>query len=86
MSNVITARVSDEVLVMIDRLANMNERSRSWIVAKLIESAASKQIELADFIQEGIDSIERGDFYTQEQMEAWFEERKASRTSRIAAE
>jgi predicted transcriptional regulator len=86
MSNVVTARVSDEILAMIDRLARTNERSRSWIVAKLVESAARKQIELADFIQEGVDSIERGEYYTQEEMEAWFEERKANRASRIAAE
>ena len=86
MTNVITARISDELLAMIDRLAKSNERSRSWIVAKLVESAARKQIELADFIQEGIDSIERGEFYTQEEMEVWFEERKVNRASRIAAE
>lgn len=86
MSNVITARVSDEVLAMIDRLARDNERSRAWVVAKLVENAARKQIELADFIQEGIDSIERGEYHTQEEMEAWFETRKANRSTRIAAE
>jgi predicted transcriptional regulator len=70
-NNVITTRVSDEVLAMIDRLAESRERSRSWIVAKLVEAAAAKQIEMDDFIQIGIDDIERGDFYTQEEMEAW---------------
>lgn len=86
MSNVVTARVSNEVLAMIDRLARDNERSRAWIVAKMVEDTARKQIELADFIQEGIDCIERGEYHTQEEMEAWFETRKANRASRIAAE
>lgn len=86
MSNVITTRVSDEVLAMIDRLARDNERSRAWVVAKMVEDTARKQIEFADFIQQGIDCIERGEYYTQEEMEAWFETRKANRASRIAAE
>jgi predicted transcriptional regulator len=86
MSNVITARVSDEILAMIDRLAKDNERTRAWIVARMVEDTARKQIELADFIQDGIDCIERGEYHTQEEMEAWFGTRKANRASRIAAE
>jgi predicted transcriptional regulator len=78
-NNVISARVSDEVLAMIDKLAQSRERSRSWIVAKLVEGAAAKQIEMDDFIQVGIDDIERGDFYTQEEMETWVESLKQSR-------
>ncbi|MBK6707291.1 MAG: ribbon-helix-helix protein, CopG family [Sphingomonadales bacterium] len=77
--NVISARVNDEVLAMIDSLAASRERSRSWIVSKLIESAVAKQIEMDNFIQVGIDEIERGDFYTQEEMEAWVESLKKSR-------
>ena len=86
MSNVITARVSDETLAMIDRLAAFEDRSRAWIVAKLVDGSVRKEIEFADFIQVGIDSIERGDFYTQDEVEAWFAAKKASRAGRIAAE
>ena len=86
MSNVITARVSDETLAMIDRLAAFEDRSRAWIVSKLVDASVRKEIEFADFIQEGIDSIERGDFYTQDEVEAWFAAKKASRAGRIAAE
>lgn len=78
-NNVISARVSDEVLAMIDSLAESRERSRAWIVAKLVEGAAARQIEMDDFIQVGIDDIERGDFYTQEEMEAWVALLKQSR-------
>jgi predicted transcriptional regulator len=60
MSNVVTARVSDEVLVMIDRLAVSRERSRAWIVSRLIEQAAKKQIEMDDFIQVGLDDLAAG--------------------------
>lgn len=71
MSNVITARVSDNLLSQIDRLAQKHDRSRAWVVAKLVEGAARKEIEFLDFIQEGFDAIERGEYYTQEQMEEW---------------
>ena len=60
MSNVITTRVTDDVLEMIDRLAASRERSRAWIVARLIEAAAKKQIEMDDFIQVGLDDLEAG--------------------------
>jgi predicted transcriptional regulator len=60
MSNVVTARVSDEVLAMIDALAASRERSRSWIVSKLIEVATSKQLEMDAFIQVGMDDIDAG--------------------------
>ena len=86
MSNVITARVSDEVLAMIDRIANSKDRSRAWTVAKLVQSAAERQTEFMDFIQVGLDDIAAGRVHTQEEMEAWFAARMANRASRIAAE
>jgi predicted transcriptional regulator len=86
MKNVVTARVNDDVLKMIDTLAAKRDRSRAWIVAKLIESAAREQIEFDAFLQVGIDDIEAGRFHTQEEVEAWWEARKASRSDRIAAE
>jgi predicted transcriptional regulator len=86
MSNVISARVSDEVLAAIDRLADSQERSRAWIAARLLETAVRKEIEALDFIKVGIDSADRGDVISQEEMEAWFEERSANRALAVAAE
>ena len=86
MSNVITTRVSDEVLTMIDRLSASRKRSRAWIANRLIEVAVSRQIELDDFVQAGIDSADRGDLISQEEMENWFEQRVAARALAIAAE
>jgi predicted transcriptional regulator len=86
MSNVITARVSDEVLAMIDQLATTRERSRAWITAKLIEEAARRQSEFDAFLQVGLDDLAAGRVHTQEDVEAWFTERKANRATRIAVE
>ena len=86
MTKVVTARLSDEVLDKVDQIAAIRNRSRAWILSRLIETAADKELEFRAFIQEGIDSIERGEYYTQEEMEAWFEERVANRERPIAAE
>ncbi len=86
MSNVVTARVSDEVLAMIDNLAKSRERSRSWITAKLIEDAVRRQSEFDAFIQVGLDDIAAGRVHTQDDVEAWFAHRIAKRNAQIAAE
>jgi predicted transcriptional regulator len=81
MSNVISARVSDEVLAAIDRLADSQERSRAWIVNQMVKNAAERQIEFDEFIKVGADAIERGEFYTQEEMETWVESLKYTRNN-----
>lgn len=86
MTKVVTARLSDEVLAKIDKIAAMRNRSRAWILSRLIETAADKELEFRTFIQEGMDAIERGEYYTQEEMEAWFEDLVANRSQPIAAE
>lgn len=86
MSKVVTARLSDEILDKVDKIAALRNRSRAWILSWLIENAVEKELEFRAFIQEGIDSIERGDYLTQEEMEVWFEERVANRARPIAAE
>lgn len=86
MTNVVTARVSDELLTMIDALATKRERSRAWIVARLIDAAAREQIAFDAFLQVGIDDIQAGRTHTQEEVETWWEARRANRPDRIAAE
>ena len=86
MSNVISTRVSDEVLTIIDRLASGRERSRAWIAGRLIEKAAKDAIAFDAFLQDGIDGADRGDVISQAAMEAWFEKRIADRGLAVAAE
>jgi predicted transcriptional regulator len=86
MSNVITARVSDDVLALVDHLAGARERSRSWIVSKLVEEGARRQAEFDAFIQQGEDDIKAGRFYTQDEMEAWWAQRRADRAPAPVAE
>lgn len=79
MSKVVTARIKDEVLADIDRIAEMRDRSRAWVLSRMIEKAVEHELEFRAFIQEGVDAIERGEYYTQEEMEEWVEGLKQSR-------
>lgn len=67
-------------------IAARQQRSRAWIVQKAIERYVAEEAEFLRFVQVGVDSADRGDLVSQEEMEHWFEARKASRALRIAAE
>jgi predicted transcriptional regulator len=58
---VITARVDEETLALVDRVSKAHNRSRAWFVARAIEEAARKEADFLAFVQEGIDAVERGD-------------------------
>ncbi|UVO51502.1 hypothetical protein M0208_13685 [Sphingomonas sp. SUN019] len=45
---------------------------------QVIARASEMDAELAAFVQEGIDSADRGELISQEEMEAWFEARRRS--------
>jgi predicted transcriptional regulator len=59
-SAVITARVSDELLAKLDRLAVAYDRSRAWMVNKLLDQAMAEEIAELDAIEEGIADSEAG--------------------------
>ena len=59
-SAVITARVSDEMLAKIDRLASAYDRSRAWMVSKLIDQAMVEEIAELEAIEESIAASEAG--------------------------
>ena len=81
-SVVITTRVTAEVAEQLDKLALRLGRSRAWVVEQAIKRYAKEELEYLAFIQEGVDSADRGELISQEDMEAWFE----SRRHRAAAE
>lgn len=58
---VITARIDEQTLALVDQVSKAHNRSRAWFAAKAIEEAVRKEAEFLAFIQEGTDAIERGD-------------------------
>ena len=69
---VITARIDEDTLQALDALATDQERTRAWLVAKAIKRYVEEETAFRAFIKEGEDAIDRGEYYTQEQMEEWF--------------
>lgn len=70
-TNVVTARVDSDTLDGLERLARYYDRSKAWLVAKAISQYVKDESVFFAFLKEGEDSIDRGDFLTQEQMVAW---------------
>eukprot|EP01035_Chromulina_nebulosa_P037657 gene37657-50841_t len=72
-TSVITARIDVDLSDRIDALAAKLDRSRAWIMSKAIERFVEEETAFRAFIQAGEDSIDRGEFFTQEEMEEWAE-------------
>ena len=85
-TSVITARLDSETIAELDRLAAACDRSRAYLISKAVNRFVEDERELRDFLKVGIDQADRGDLLSQEEMEAWYEARLASRTMAVAAE
>jgi len=72
-TSVITARLDEETLASLDRLSAAQERSRAWLIAKAVQCYVRGEIAFLDFVQQGTDEIERGDFLTHEELVAEIE-------------
>ena len=70
-STVVTTRLDPESTEALDALAERLDRSRAWIVAKAVAAYVKERTEFLEFVKEGEDALDRGDYYTQEQMEEW---------------
>lgn len=79
---VVTSRIDANLSDRLDKLATGLGRSRAWIVQQAIARYVDEESEFWAFVQEGVDSADRGELISQEEMEAWFE----SRRHRAAAE
>jgi predicted transcriptional regulator len=69
--NVISARVADDVLAGLDKLVQDYDRSRAWLVARAVKSYIEEETAFQAAMDEAELAIDNGDFYTQEEMEAW---------------
>ena len=77
MTNASTLMIAIEPGVA-DKLATLAQRrgvDASTIAAEAIARRVDEELEFLDFIQAGEDSIARGDYLTQDEMEAWFAQR-----------
>ncbi len=70
MTAAFTIRLDDEKLATLDALAADMDRSRSWIAAKAIESYVELNAWQIARIKEGIAQADRGEFATEEELDA----------------
>jgi predicted transcriptional regulator len=71
----LTLDLDAELLASLKAAAAWRDMSVDAYVRSVVDTATRMDIELAAFVQEGIDDIDAGRSYTQEQVEAWFEAR-----------
>lgn len=69
-SAVITARVNEETLQLVDRIASAQGRTRAWFVARAVQQFAEAESEYLAFVQEGIDALDNGDTVPHEEVMA----------------
>lgn len=67
---VITARVDQETLQLVDRIVLAKGRTRAWFVSRAVQQFAEAEAEYLAFVQEGIDALDRGDTVSHEEVMA----------------
>ncbi|BCB17471.1 CopG family ribbon-helix-helix protein [Bosea sp. ANAM02] len=70
MTAAFTIRLDDEMLAKLDALAADTDRSRNWIAAKAIQDYVELNAWQIAKIKEGIAQADRGEFATEEELDA----------------
>ena len=83
-TSVITARVDEDTLELVDRVAKAKGRSRAWFVANAVQLFAESEAEYLAFVQEGRDAIARGDFVPHDEAMAELDQLIAQQRARCA--
>jgi predicted transcriptional regulator len=78
---VITARVDEATLDLVDRVAKAHGRSRGAFAAAAIRRVAESEAEFLAFVQEGIDAADRGDLIPHEEVMAELDDMISRRTA-----
>jgi predicted transcriptional regulator len=70
MTSAFTVRVDDQTLKAIDDLCRQTDRSRNWIVREALRNYLELQAWQVAKIKEGIAAADRGEFATEEELDA----------------
>lgn len=81
-TTVVTARISEQLSDDLDRLAELRDRSRAWLVQKAIAAFVKEELELRVALAESDAQIDRGEYIAHEDLMA---EMKAEFGTRHAA-
>ena len=78
-STVVTTRLDAATTEALDALAERLDRSRAWIVAKAVAAYVKERTEFLDFIKEGEDELDAGQWISHEDLVREIEDRQAKR-------
>src|SRR3546814_17074072 len=57
---VISARVDEAMLDELDRIAAFHDRSRAWVIARLLQQAVARELEYVELIEPALDDVAAG--------------------------
>ncbi|WP_376985070.1 CopG family ribbon-helix-helix protein [Bosea sp. R86505] len=77
MTAAFTIRLDDQMMAKLDALAADTDRSRSWLAAKAIENYVELNAWQIARIKDGIAEADRGEFASDEEVEAVFAKYRA---------
>ena len=69
-SAVVTARLDEATLKLVDHVAKSQGRSRSWFVARAVQQVAESEAEFLALIQEGEEAVALGNIVSHEDVMA----------------
>jgi hypothetical protein len=76
----ILAELDEQTRATVADVAGWHGLSEVAYVREVVRRAAEADVAYRAFVQQGIDSAERGDLIPQDEMTRWFEERVAARS------
>lgn len=74
---VVSARLDDETVALVDEIVAAQGRSRAWFVSQAVREHARREAEFLAFVQEGLDAAAAGDWISQDDMKRVIAERRA---------
>ena len=78
---VVTAKLPDELVSLMDQVADRIDRSKSWIVREAVSEWLAEEQRRYVLTLEAIKSMDEGKFFTQEEVEQHFAARQKARSS-----
>ena len=74
---VISARVDEDTVALVDEIVAAQGRSRAWFVSQAVREHARREAEFLAFVQEGLDAADAGDWISHDDMKQWIADRRA---------
>lgn len=76
---VVTAKLPGKLVSKMDEIGARMERSKSWIVKQAVAEWIAEEDRRHQLTLEGLKSVDEGKTIPQEEVEAWFEEKRRAR-------